>query len=61
MAITPEQSTDAWPGSAGKIEIMRERVARGESCFHPDDPKWYAVLPLLCDTVSDDEDDCLDD
>lgn len=26
------------PGSAAKIKVMMNRVARGESCFHDDDP-----------------------
>ncbi|MBK9181471.1 MAG: hypothetical protein IPM45_18320 [Acidimicrobiales bacterium] len=28
------------PGSAGKVEVMAERAARGEGIFHPDDAGW---------------------
>lgn len=31
------QPTDAWPGSAAKIEVLRERLERKEVLFHPDD------------------------
>lgn len=30
-------ATDAAPGSAEKIAVMRSRVDRGETLFHPDD------------------------
>jgi hypothetical protein len=33
----PKEPTDATPGSSEKIEIMRQRVARGEGPTHPDD------------------------
>lgn len=31
--------TFALPGTRAKIEVMRARVSRGESCFHEDDGK----------------------
>ena len=37
QGLKPAAPTKALPGSAEKIKIMRERVARGESCFHPGD------------------------
>lgn len=33
----PCQPTDALPGSAAKVEVLRMRLARGESLWHPDD------------------------
>jgi hypothetical protein len=36
--LPAEEPTFALPGSAEKIEVMRQRVARGQSCFHPLDP-----------------------
>ena len=35
----PSEPTEHWCGSKAKIEIMRERRARGESIFHPLDAK----------------------
>lgn len=31
----PAEPTQALPGTWAKVEIMRQRVARGEDCFHP--------------------------
>lgn len=36
----PASATTAAPGSREKIEVMRQRVSAGKSCFHPDDP-WF--------------------
>lgn len=36
-ALPPKEPTDYPPGSIEKIIVMRERVSRGESPFHPDD------------------------
>jgi hypothetical protein len=33
----PKYRTDYAPGTLAKIEVMRGRKARGETCFHPDD------------------------
>lgn len=33
----PSQGTDELPGTSGKVSAMRERVARGEGAFSPDD------------------------
>jgi hypothetical protein len=33
----PAEPTDAPPGTPEKVEVMRERVTRLESPFHPDD------------------------
>lgn len=35
----PAEPTEASPGSLEKIRVMRERLERGESCFHPGDPR----------------------
>jgi hypothetical protein len=35
----PADPTPFFPGTAEKMEVMRNRAARGESCFHPDDAK----------------------
>lgn len=32
-----KEGTGAMPGSAEKMEVMRQRVARGEQVCHPDD------------------------
>lgn len=37
MGKLPAVPTDALPGTPEKVEVMARRVARGESCFHPDD------------------------
>lgn len=34
---TPAKATRAAPGSAEKIEVMRQRAERGEALFHPGD------------------------
>lgn len=33
----PAEPTSALPGTPDKIAVMRERAARGESLFHPQD------------------------
>lgn len=33
--------TIAWPGTSEKIQVMRERIERGELPCHPDDPQLY--------------------
>ena len=38
----PAAATDAEPGTAEKVAVMCERAARGESLFHPGDPKVLA-------------------
>lgn len=35
----PDDPTAASPGSLEKILVMRERIERGESCFHPGDER----------------------
>jgi hypothetical protein len=35
----PAEPTHHPPGSEGKIAVMAERAARGESCFHPQDAR----------------------
>ena len=42
--VVPAESTCALPGSEEKIQVMTERLARGESCFHPDDPRKERAL-----------------
>jgi len=39
-AITPRRSTKAEAGSDYKMTVMRRRVARGDSPFHPNDPMY---------------------
>lgn len=39
--IEPLEATEARPGTLEKLEVMRMRMERGESCFHPDDPRVY--------------------
>ena len=43
--LTPDESTVAEPGTEEKIAVMRERLERGESCFHPDDPRICHASP----------------
>ena len=33
----PRRPTDARPGTAEKLAVMRKRLSEGESLFHPDD------------------------
>lgn len=33
----PDKPTQARPGSREKVELMAERMASGNGCFHPDD------------------------
>jgi hypothetical protein len=49
--LPPSVPTQARPGSAEKIEIMRQRVERGEAPCHPLDARISSFLPT-CDTVS---------
>ena len=35
------EPTNALPGSEEKIEVMAERLRRGETLLHPDDVKCY--------------------
>lgn len=49
VANPAESSTEAEPGTAAKIAVMRSRVGRNESPFHPGDllvdlRKYPAVL-----------------
>jgi len=34
---TPSEPTQALPGHKNKFQVMQDRVAKGESPFHPDD------------------------
>jgi hypothetical protein len=36
-------STNAWPGSEAKIEILRKRVEDGESLWHEDDLTLWRI------------------
>lgn len=38
-SILPRELTIAEPGSPEKVAVMCERAARGESLFHPDEPR----------------------
>lgn len=40
----PDQPTQAMPGSKEKIAVMRERVAKRQVCFHPDDASARSEL-----------------
>lgn len=35
----PANPTKEKPGTSGKLLVMQERIARGESPFHPNDPR----------------------
>jgi hypothetical protein len=37
--VLPAMPTQARPGSADKIEVLRARVERGESLHHPEDER----------------------
>ena len=37
-ALMPPHPTNAYPGTPEKIDVMCQRVAAGQSPFHPDDP-----------------------
>lgn len=37
--VEPRSSTQARPGTEEKIEVMRSRIEKGESCFHPSDER----------------------
>ena len=39
----PAMPTSHWAGSRAKVEIMRERVERGECIFHPHDSNVILV------------------
>lgn len=41
--IEPLSPTDAWPGSAAKIEVLRQRVERGEQLWHHQDAGTHNV------------------
>ena len=43
----PTEPTDAEPGSAEKIAVLAGRAERGESLFHPDDPRVPPKLNRL--------------
>lgn len=40
-------ATEHLPGSAGKIEVMRERAKNGYSVFHPDDAMSYRMAEMV--------------
>ncbi|MCS7166236.1 MAG: hypothetical protein RMI91_01820 [Gemmatales bacterium] len=44
----PAVPTAALPGTPGKIEVMAQRAARGESLFHPQDAtldgEWALII-----------------
>ena len=40
----PQTPTDAPPGSIAKVQLMIERLNRGESIFHPDDATCHATI-----------------
>lgn len=46
----PVESTRATPGSTDKVQIMRDRLLRGESAFHNDD-KRYRCPPTRVETM----------
>lgn len=47
----PRRPTNAEPGSAAKIAVMRDRVSRGEEIEHPDDRR-LPLLPLRADALA---------
>jgi hypothetical protein len=40
-------ATEHLPGSAGKIEVMRQRARNGYSVFHPDDALDYRLAEIV--------------
>lgn len=40
-------ATEHLPGSAGKIEVMRQRARSGYSVFHPDDALDYRMAEMV--------------
>lgn len=51
--IRPDRPTTTLPGTRQKIEVMRRRVARGESPFHRNDPYSQVAYDLAeADAVS---------
>jgi hypothetical protein len=42
--VVPAKPTHHAPGSLEKLEVMRKRVTRGESLWHPDDAAVVATL-----------------
>ena len=42
----PAQNTSALPGTLTKIEVMRQRLDRGEKLRHPSDAVGYLPLPM---------------
>ena len=40
-------ATEHLPGSAGKIEVMRQRARNGYSVFHPDDAASYRLAEIV--------------
>ena len=46
--VPPDEPTDAAPGTAAKVEVMRARLEAGRSAFHPRDRgAWHGLLGLL--------------
>ena len=39
----PQTPTDAPPGSIAKVQLMIERLHRGEAIFHPGDARCHAT------------------
>jgi hypothetical protein len=39
--VTPAEPTDAMPGSKRKMQVMADRLERGELPHHPDDARDY--------------------
>ena len=42
--VEPQTPTDAPPGSIAKVQLMIERLNRGESIFHPEDATCHATI-----------------
>jgi hypothetical protein len=40
----PQTPTDAPPGSIAKVQLMIERLHRGEAIFHPGDSRCHATI-----------------
>ena len=45
--------TNAAPGSATKVEILRQRIADGEELFHPDDTRFVDSDPVTIKEIMD--------
>lgn len=46
VAKLPSKATDKEPGSTGKLAVMKARLHKGESLFHPEDKSLGSEILL---------------